>query len=874
MLTKLLTQIAAAFLRQRRHSLRAERKSRSLQMERLSPRYALTAEGQSFSFNQTIDTSAIGGTIGGIVQWGDGTLSPASVGASPTAGPLSIRFDYSMDSSGFFGSQERRNSLQFAANSIISKFSDQLTAIQPTGSDQWTAKFLNPATGAQDTRNNLVIPANEILIFAGARGLNSGELGRGEKGGFNASSTSQAFLDAVKARGQTGALLSTATDFGPWGGTIAFSSTANWHFGLTTDGLDSNRFDFVSVASHELMHSLGFGLANSWNAKVSGGFTGVNSVAISGKSPVPLNDVSHWAIGTTNNGQPAAMSPESTNGQRKLPTRLDFAGMQDIGWQLIPQQVQVNASHTYGDNGSFAAKLQLNGSVIGTLSVPINVDVTNVSPKLAARQNQNAVQGQTLTLARVGQFTDPGFGASQASPPLSESFAYSINWGDNSPASTGNAIVETLGSAGVDTRGFFDASHLYSQMGNFTVTMIVSDDDGGTSQQQFTISVGPPPSLELQVDRSSVAEDAGANAAVLTVKRVGFDTSVPLSVALASSDITELQLPGAILIPAGQTSATVSVQAIDDALLDGTVQVLVSASVGTILSNNIAIDVLDREKILLSINRTTFAENAGAGAATLTVSRSNTDINQSVTVQLSSNDTSEINLPASVVIPAGLASITVGVDAIDDALFDGTQIVILTAASVGYESATVQLSVTDYQPLSLVLQSNEVNEEDQALRTTRAEISIRSPAPAGGVTLQIIASEPSQLIVPATVQIPAGSMSVPFSVIAIDDFIPQGRRTVRITATGSGVIAAVVDIVITDNDPAYWTNPINPFDVNNSGGIPDPLDVLIIINEINFNGFRALHPLFDRGLPFVDVNRNGSIDPLDVLAVINEINLK
>ena len=873
MLTKLLIQFVANFSRERRHGRKATRKSRSLQMERLSPRYALTAEGQAFSFNQTLDTSAIGGTISGIVQWGDGTTSPANVGGSPTAGPLSIRFDYSMDALGFFASQERRNSLQFAANSIISKFSDQLTAIQPTGLDQWTAKFLNPATGAQDTRNNLVIPANEILIFAGARGLNSGELGRGEKGGFSASSTSQAFVDAVRARGQTGALSSTATDFGPWGGTVAFSSTANWHFGLTTDGLDSNEFDFVSVASHELLHSLGFGLANSWNAKVSGGFTGVNSVAISGKSPVPLNDVSHWAVGTISNGQPAAMSPESLNGQRRLLTRLDFAGMQDIGWQLIPQQVQVNASHTYGDNGSFAAKLQLNGSVIGTLSVPINVDVTNVPPTLAPRQNQNAIQGQTLTLARIGQFTDPGFGANQASPPLSETFTYTINWGDNSPASSGNATIEALGSAGVDTRGFFDASHLYSQMGTFTVTMIVSDDDGGKSQQQFTISVGPPPSLELQIDRTSIAEDAGANAAILTVKRVGFDTTVPLSVSLVSSDTTELQLPGSILIPAGRTSATVFVQAIDDTLLDGTIQVKLSASSGSILSNNITIDVLDREQIVLSINRSILAENAGAGAATLTVSRSNTDINQSISVQLSSNDTSEINLPASVVIPAGLASITVGVDAIDDALFDGTQIVILTAASVGYESATVQLSVTDYQPLSLVLQANEVDEEDPARRTTQAEISIRSPAPTGGVTLQIVASEPGQLIVPATVLIPTGSMRIAFPVRAVDDFIPQGRRTVRISATGSGVIATSVDIVITDNDPAYWTNPINPFDVNGSGG-PDPLDVLIIINELNFKGVRALNPNFDRGLPFVDVNRNGSIDPLDVLAVINEINRK
>lgn len=858
--------------RERRLRLKSRpRTRRRLEFERLDSRVALTAEGQSFALSQSIDTSALGGTISGSVMWGDGTSSAVGVSASPAPGPLSIRFDYSLDSSGFFGSQDRRNSLQFAGNSIISKFSDQLTAIQPAGTDQWSANFLNPSTGAQDTRSNLVIPANEILIFVGARALVANELGHGEKGGFSASSSSQTFLNTVAARGQAGALANTQTDFGPWGGTISFSSTATWHFGLTTDGLDPNEFDFVSVASHEILHSLGFGLANSWNSKVVGGFTGVNSVAIAGKSPVPLNDVSHWAIGTTSNGQIAAMTPETTNGQRKLPTRLDFAGMQDIGWQLIPQQIQVIASHTYGDNGNFPATVVLNGSVVGTLRFPVNVDITNVSPTLAAQQNVNGVQSQTLTLARIGQFTDPGFGASQASPPRAETFTFSINWGDGSPLETGNATVETLGSEGVNTKGFFGAAHVFSQMGNFTVTSIVSDDDGGSSQQQFTVTVGPPPTLELSIDKNTIAEDAGANAALVTVKRVGFDTSLALAVSLSSSDTTELQLPNSVSIPAGQFSITVPAQAIDDTLLDGTVRVILSASVGAIISNTVPVDVLDREKILVSLNRNSFAENAGAGAATLTVSRSNTDTNQSITVQLSSNDTSEANLPASVVIPAGLTSVIVGVDAIDDSVFDGTQIVVLGASSDGYESASIQLTVTDYQPLSLVLLASEVNEEDVATRTTQAEISIRSPAPAGGLTLLLTVNEPNQLSIPVAVQIPAGSMSTVFQVSAIDDFVPQGRRTVRISASGNGVIATGTDITITDNDPAYWTNPINVFDVNDNKGV-DPLDVLVIINEINRQGTRALNPNFDLALPFVDVNRNGQIDPLDVLLVINEIN--
>jgi hypothetical protein len=268
----------------------------------------------------------------------------------------------------------------------------------------------------------------------------------------------------------------------------------------------------------------------------------------------------------------------------------------------------------------------------------------------------------------------------------------------------------------------------------------------------------------------------------------------------------------------------VPAQAIDDSLLDGTVRVVLSASVGSILSNSLLVDVLDREHILLSLNVSTIAENAGAGAATLTVSRSNTDINQSLTVQLTSNDTSEANLPASVVIPVGSTRITVGVDAVDDAIFDGSQSVTITAQASAYASASLSLTVTDFQPLSLALQANELNEENPALRATQATVSVRSPAPPGGLTLRLTSSQPSQLVMPASVTIPAGATSAPFPVSTIDDFAPQGRRTVRISAQGNGVSAANIDLVINDNDPAYWTNPVLAVDVNNNREA-DPLDV-------------------------------------------------
>jgi hypothetical protein len=61
------------------------------------------------------------------------------------------------------------------------------------------------------------------------------------------------------------------------------------------------------------------------------------------------------------------------------------------------------------------------------------------------------------------------------------------------------------------------------------------------------------------------------------------------------------------------------------------------------------------------------------------------------------------------------------------------------------------------------------------------------------------------------------------------------------------------------------------FDVDNSGSL-NPLDALVLIDEINRRGSRVLDPILDSGLQLVDPNRDGALDPLDVLFVIDQIN--
>jgi hypothetical protein len=246
---------------------------------------------------------------------------------------VSIRLDYSLDASGFFTTHpEARTVLQSAADTLTQRLADTLAAIQPGGSNSWTLTVTDPATGQARDIVNPTVPADTIVVYAGSRPL-GGSLGIGGPAGWSASGTST-FLNTVATRGEPGAAGSPdqRTDFAPAAGSVTFEPGRNWNFDLAAP--HSGADDFLSVSLHELGHVLGVGTADSWYNQASGGaFNGGASVAAYGQ-PVPLaGDTSHWAQGVTIDGQQPAMTPSITTGTRKPFTRLDYAGLFDVGWE-------------------------------------------------------------------------------------------------------------------------------------------------------------------------------------------------------------------------------------------------------------------------------------------------------------------------------------------------------------------------------------------------------------------------------------------------------------------------------------------------------------------------------------------------------------
>jgi hypothetical protein len=99
--------------------------------------------------------------------------------------------------------------------------------------------------------------------------------------------------------------------------------------------------------------------------------------------------------------------------------------------------------------------------------------------------------------------------------------------------------------------------------------------------------------------------------------------------------------------------------------------------------------------------RSTLLNETGSGTATsgYVTRPSGSDLSAAVKVALANADTSELSLPASVVIPAGSTSSSFfTVSAVDDGIVDGDQVVAVTASATGYASVTRLVQVVDTTP--------------------------------------------------------------------------------------------------------------------------------------------------------------------------------
>ncbi len=93
-------------------------------------------------------------------------------------------------------------------------------------------------------------------------------------------------------------------------------------------------------------------------------------------------------------------------------------------------------------------------------------------------------------------------------------------------------------------------------------------------------------------------------------------------------------------------------------------------------------------------------------------------------------------------------------------------------------------------------------------------------------------------------------------------------------ADNSGFFSNTASVTIQVNTPHPWQNPSNAFDVNNDGTIA-PIDVLLVVNELNRRGSVELpNPPLPPQVPppYLDVDGDENLSPRDALLIINYLN--
>ena len=143
-------------------------------------------------------------------------------------------------------------------------------------------------------------------------------------------------------------------------------------------------------------------------------------------------------------------------------------GMIDSG-TINPAGSTISGTHLYIDNGVYTVIVSVTDDDNASGEDVFTVTVNNVAPTINAGVDQKVALGETLSLDPA-TFNDPG---------ADDTHSATINWGDGD-------IEPAMVNQGA---GVVSGSHIYTEVGVYTVTVTVLDDDGGQGSDTFSVSV-------------------------------------------------------------------------------------------------------------------------------------------------------------------------------------------------------------------------------------------------------------------------------------------------------------------------------------------------------------------------------------------------
>ena len=311
------------------------------------------------------------------------------------------------------------------------------------------------------------------------------------------------------------------------------------------------------------------------------------------------------------------------------------------------------------------------------------------------------------------------------STPSNAVAAINLTWNDNSNNETGFRIERKTGTTGTFAQIATTAANVAFYADTTVVTgttycyrVRANNGAGNSAYTNEACAAAPSLSTVTIAATTATAREAGPTVGRFTVTRTG-STAAPLTVSFGSGGTATagsdyVSLPGAVTIPVGAATATITVTPINDTAVEADETVIVtlaagaSYNVGAPGSATVTIVSDDASSSLPAVSVSATSPNAsevGPTVGRFTVTRTGSTVSP-MTVSYTTGGTATAGsdytaLPGDVTIPAGSATGTITVTPINDSVVESSETVIVTlSAGTGYAvgtpaSATVTIASDD-----------------------------------------------------------------------------------------------------------------------------------------------------------------------------------
>ena len=266
--------------------------------------------------------------------------------------------------------------------------------------------------------------------------------------------------------------------------------------------------------------------------------------------------------------------------------------------------------------------------------------------------------------------------------------------------------------------------------------------------------------------------------------RLALPAASNLIVSLQSDNTIDVTVPASVTVLAGQTNVPFDVTIQDDSYLDGSQMALITCSAPGYSNDTAAIVVHDNETATLGVQLPASAKEGNGVLVGQGIVTSSQPTDRPVAISLTSSDTTEATVPATVTLSAGQTNASFNITIVNDTEIDGPQSVYISAYVQNWTGASNKMTVTDNENTNLTVTLPAWMGEGMGVVAGGGSVSI-SGTMTSSVVISLVSSDTSELMVTSTVTIAAGQTSTPFDPLVVDDALADGIQPVTITATAS-----------------------------------------------------------------------------------------